>query len=337
MFSLVIVLIIVYILFYFWLNKKIKVILYKDRIENLKNLDRLFSGLLKEEKDLDQEVEILSKKLEATISLYEITNAVCKTLDKREVFKIFKDEVQENIEIEDCLFIDKPELDADTYKDEHVFEVKIESKAEGFLIAKGIKDREGKERFNILAQQFMLGYKRAMLYHQVQELSITDSLTRLLNRRYFLKRLDEELARSKQFKLEFSFLMVDIDNFKEYNDHFGHLVGDIVLREVSSIIQENTRQIDLLGRYGGEEFSILLTETSKDNAYLAAERIRSSLETKKIKAYDEELKVTISIGLCSFPDDANSAEEIIDISDSALYEAKHKGKNQVSIYNKDRH
>lgn len=336
MFFLVALLIVIYAFFYAWLEKKIRIILYKDRIENLRSLEKIFSGLLKEEKKLDDQVGILTKDLEATINLYEITNEVCKTLDKNQVFEIFRDRLKENINISDCLFLPSSQINLPDYQDDYVFRVKIDSKIEGFLIARGLKEQQDKDRFIILAQQFLLGFRRAMLYHQVEELSITDSLTRLLNRRYFIKRLSEEIIRSQQFKLNFSFLMADIDNFKEYNDRFGHLVGDIVLREVSSVIQENTRQIDLVGRYGGEEFTILLPETTKDNAQLAAERIRTSLNAKKIKAYDEELKVTISIGLCSFPDDAQTSEGVIDISDSALYEAKSKGKNQVCIYNKNR-
>ncbi len=252
-------------------------------------------------------------------------------MKEEEVFEIFRDKLKTILNIKDCLFIKKPQIDYAAYKGDFVSKVRIDAKTVGFLIAKGIIKKEDEEILYILTQQFLLGLKRARFYRRVQELSITDSLTQLLNRRYFLERLDEEINRAREFNLEFSFLMVDIDHFKDYNDRFGHLAGDIVLRQTSRIIKKSTRQIDLVGRYGGEEFSILLPETSKQGAYLAAERIRKSLEAKKIKAYDESLNVTISIGLCSFPKDAKTEDEIIDKADLALYQAKNKGRNQVCI------
>ena len=126
--------------------------------------------------------------------------------------------------------------------------------------------------------------------------------------------------------------MVDIDYFKECNDRYGHLVGDAVLREVATVIKDNTRQIDIVGRYGGEEFSIILSETSKEGALNASERILKSVEGEKIKAYDEELNLTISIGISSFPQDAKVTQELIDKSDWSLYRAKETGRNRICVY-----
>ena len=123
--------------------------------------------------------------------------------------------------------------------------------------------------------------------------------------------------------------MVDIDHFKDYNDRYGHLVGDAILREVSKTIKDNTRQIDLTGRYGGEEFSIILTETDKEQARFAAQRIREAVESKPIRVYDEDLKVTISIGISTYPLDAKNMQALIDKADSALYKAKQTGRNKV--------
>ena len=171
-----------------------------------------------------------------------------------------------------------------------------------------------------------------MLYHQVQELAITDKLTGVSSRKYCLERLDEELQRSKKLKNSFSVLMVDVDHFKEINDHYGHLVGDVILKDIARVIKDNTRQIDLMGRYGGEEFLIILTETAVDQARFAAERIRTAVENKSVTAYDEHLSVTISIGISSFPMHAIDVASLIDISDKALYKAKESGRNRVVVY-----
>ena len=136
MFLLVAVLIVIYGFFYFWLEKKLKVILYKDRIESLKGLEKILSGLLKEEKRLDDQVGVLTKDLEATISLYEITNEVCKTLDKDQVFEIFRDKLKDNLDIQDCLFLHQIQINPDDYQSDYLFKVKIDSKIEGFLVAK---------------------------------------------------------------------------------------------------------------------------------------------------------------------------------------------------------
>ena len=188
------------------------------------------------------------------------------------------------------------------------------------------------DRFVIVATQFALEMKKVLLYETVEALAITDSLTGLYTRRYFFERLDEELNRSKKHGFKFAFLMIDIDDFKICNDTHGHLVGDVVLREVSRIIKESVREIDLAARYGGEEFSLVLPETDKKDALSAAERIRKNIEDHIFKAYDEKLKVTVSAGLAAYPEDAHDMEDIIEKSDKALYVAKSSGKNTVCEY-----
>ncbi|MDP6685693.1 MAG: diguanylate cyclase, partial [Candidatus Omnitrophota bacterium] len=130
------------------------------------------------------------------------------------------------------------------------------------------------ENFIILAKQFIMQFQRVYLYKKVQEMSITDSLTNLSTRRYFLERFEEELRRSMRHKSNLSFLMLDLDHFKDKNDRLGHLVGDVVLKEAASILKSSLREIDIIGRYGGEEFAIVLTATDRDGACQVAERIR---------------------------------------------------------------
>jgi len=289
-----------------------------------------YERLSEENIPLKDENSLLEKSAEEIIALYDITKNICKTLDEEKVFSVFKEQISRYIEIKDCQFI-KDKQDIMGNNSYLALPLEINKKPIGYLAASGIKE-EDKEKFHILAQQFLLGIKRALLYKQVQELAITDTLTGIFTRRFYMQRFKEELERSLKFNLKFSFLMIDVDHFKDYNDEYGHLVGDVLLKEVSKTIKENIRQIDLMGRYGGEEFSLILVETDKEGAKFAAERIRQSLEARHIRAYDEDLKATISIGISTFPSDAKNADGLIEKADLALYKAKQTGRNKVCVH-----
>ena len=151
-----------------------------------------------------------------------------------------------------------------------------------------------------MVEQLALEAKKVSLYERVQTLAITDGLTNIYVRRHFLERLNEEVARSRRHHLKLSVLMIDIDHFKQCNDTYGHLVGDIILRDIVRIMKEQVRQIDLVGRYGGEEFVIALPDTNKASAGGIAERLRQSIEKHEFKAYDETITTTVSIGLATY-------------------------------------
>ncbi len=163
-----------------------------------------------------------------------------------------------------------------------------------------------------------------------RRLAATDDLTGLLNRRVVLKRLHEELERTARYATPLSCVMLDIDHFKDVNDTFGHLVGDRVLREVASITQECKRIPDLVGRYGGEEFLMLLPETDAEGAVSVAERVRKRINTRTITDTGREVRVTASLGgaTCS-PGCKANADDLIRQADEALYQAKHAGRNRV--------
>jgi len=279
-------------------------------------------------KSLDSENNLLNKKFEDILALYELTKDICQSLDEEKVFAIFNKNLKKHINIGDCRYI-KDSAELIKYKDYMILPLNLEgNQVTGYLAVDRIQDTD-KEKFGILTQQLLIGLRRALLYQKVQGLTIMDTLTSVYCRRYFLERFSEELKRSKKNKLCLTFLMLDIDNFKQFNDRYGHLVGDAILRQVSKIIRDAVRQIDFIGRYGGEEIAIVLAETSKEQADFAAERIRQSIAAEIIKVYDETLRVTVSIGVSTFPDNALNMQSLIEMADQALYLAKETGKNKV--------
>ncbi|MDD5476899.1 MAG: GGDEF domain-containing protein [Candidatus Omnitrophica bacterium] len=290
-------------------------------INELKNLVDL-------KKRLNSENARLNKVFAETLALYELTKDICKHLDEEKVFTTFNQSLKKYISIGDCRYI-KDAADLVKYKNYTILPLAVEeNQIAGYLAVDRISPAD-KEKFGILAQQFLIGLRRALLYQKVQGMTITDSLTQVYCRRYFLERFSEEMRRSKKNRLNLSFLMIDIDNFKRFNDRYGHLVGDAILRQVSKTISEAVRQIDFIGRYGGEELSIVLAETDREQANFAAERIRQAIAAAAIKVYDEELKVTVSIGVSTFPDNTLNMQDLIEMADQALYLAKETGKNRV--------
>jgi diguanylate cyclase (GGDEF)-like protein len=169
------------------------------------------------------------------------------------------------------------------------------------------------------------------LHAATEHLSLTDTLTSLYNRRHLSICLETELSRSSRFGHPFSVAMIDIDNFKKYNDTYGHQAGDKLLKDLSSIMKNNVRQTDTIFRYGGEEFTILFPETAKTSAVIVADKIRAAIEGASFTLPDKHPapKVAVSIGVASFPSDGNTSDEIIKKADERLYKAKSEGKNRV--------
>lgn len=206
----------------------------------------------------------------------------------------------------------------------------IQSEIVGALVLVGV-DAKDFQIFSILTKSFIAEIQRIHLFQKVQTLAVTDGLTQVAVRRHFLARLEGELERSSRLKLKISFLMIDIDDFKNFNDRYGHLVGDVVLKEVAETIKKSIREVDLVGRYGGEEFAVFLTETDTSGAFFVAERIRRAIAERNFKAYDEDLSVMVSIGCKTLSPSGKNSEEIIEAADAALYEAKRSGKNRVQV------
>jgi diguanylate cyclase (GGDEF)-like protein len=175
------------------------------------------------------------------------------------------------------------------------------------------------------------------LLKQTQELSITDGLTGLYNQMHFFELLNLETKKSQRHKMSFTLIMFDVDHFKNYNDHNGHLQGSETLKRIGTIMKSKFRTTDLLAKYGGDEFVIILPEADKVGAYLAAERLRESVEKQVFPGAETQplKKLTISIGLASFPEHGQNDEEILNRADKALYFAKDSGRNRTMIYNEN--
>lgn len=168
---------------------------------------------------------------------------------------------------------------------------------------------------------------------QLEQMSVTDPLTGLYNRRFLEKRLEEELSRSRRHRLNFTVMLVDLDYFKAYNDSSGHLAGDAALRQTAGLLTGSAREMDIVARYGGEEFCLVLPGTSKKESLFVAERIRRAIEQSPF-ANEEQLplgKLTGSIGIASFPADGETALALIHAADIALYRAKHEGRNRYIL------
>ncbi len=168
-------------------------------------------------------------------------------------------------------------------------------------------------------------------FDQQYKLATTDGLTELYNHRYFQEQMKMQVEQSRRYETPFSLIIIDIDYFKKFNDKFGHQAGDAVLRQVAQILKHNIRATDIACRYGGEEMSIILPNTSKELSFVTAEKICKRVATNKFKlnSTDEE-NVTISLGVATFPDDGDTASEIIEAADKRLYQSKNNGRNQVT-------
>lgn len=305
---------------------------YKSVSQNYKAIQSKYEGLIQENSSLIKGNDSLKKQLEETTALYDTTKEMCKYLDEDKVFGIFKEQAAKYTKNCKCEFFDAGAVDLSGYdKGGIIVPLEVDRKKVGYLAAAGILENE-REKFNILVQQFVLGIRRSVLYRRISDLAITDSLTGVLSRGHWFERFNQEVERSKKFKYACSLLMIDIDHFKPCNDRYGYLAGDAILKEVANKIKENIRQIDLVCRYGGEEFSAILTEIDKAEAVFAAERIRQAIEAKPIEVYDEDLKVTISIGISVFPEHGKEGQALLEKADHALYRAKQLGRNKVCVY-----
>jgi len=178
--------------------------------------------------------------------------------------------------------------------------------------------------------------ENAQLYEKIEEMAIRDGLTGLFLRRHFLDRLGQEMNRELRQKKGLSFLMIDLDYFKTYNDTYGHMAGDIVLKTISMMLADIFNEPgSMVCRYGGEEFAVFIPECPKSRAVELAESLRQKIEGQSIILRREKTSVTVSVGVAAFPEDAQVKDDLIERADRALYKAKKQGRNRVCVLKKD--
>jgi len=267
------------------------------------------------------------------VPLQEHAGILALTALEGMTFEITTDEVSKKVKDPVCALL----------KTRHFVTVPLKAKDKtiGVLLVDNIFTNKPitKDDIRILtmfANQAGLAIENSHLYEKTVNLSHSDSLTALVNHGRFQYLLSRELKSAGKNKKPLSLVILDIDNFKHFNDKLGHPVGDKVLIALAKILKKTCRGTDIVARYGGEEFILVLPDTSKESAWGLAERLRQSVEQFKFPSQEIQpsKNLTISLGLASFPEDAKNKESLIAHADSALYQAKAAGKNRTYIYSK---
>jgi two-component system, cell cycle response regulator len=213
-----------------------------------------------------------------------------------------------------------------------IFPLVASNRIVGTLVAgsrkKAAFERDELRMLEVIAIQAAQAVLRAQLFEQMETMATTDGLTGLLNHRTFQSKFDEQLNAAKRYGRKLSVILTDVDHFKSVNDTYGHPTGDVVLKGVARIVREQARDADIVARYGGEEFAIVMPETDAKGAHVIAERIRERIGAEVFQTEQGPLKVTLSLGIATFPDSSTDRQALIDLADQCLYFAKRHGRNQ---------
>jgi diguanylate cyclase (GGDEF)-like protein len=294
-----------------------------------RSLNDLVAAYNRFKKDPESKLNSIVKDI--SIPLKEGMGILALTILEGMPFEINSDEAKSKVnnEIKDL-------LNADLFV---TVPLKTRNRTLGAILVDNISScdpisKESMRILNMFADQTALAIENSRLYEETVRLSRTDWLTGLWNTRYFNDTLNKTLKEAGDNETCLSILMIDIDNFKAYNDAEGHREGDKAIKRVSDILRRFSRKSDFACRYGGEEFCIIMASADKNNAQIIAERLRSEVYNsfKFDDSVSEDLKLTISVGVATFPDDSEEKDDLIEKADLALYYAKHTGKNKTCAY-----
>ena len=195
----------------------------------------------------------------------------------------------------------------------------------------GVFTEEDRALLEMLVEPLAVAIGTIHMFDDAERLTITDDLTKLYNYRYLMQYLEAEVKRCLRYKKKVSLLFIDVDGFKRINDTFGHLVGSQALAEMGQVLRRILRETDVVGRYGGDEFVMVLPETPLNGAMVIAERIRKKMEDYEFVAQDLSIHLTVSLGVANCPKHTLTAEGLIKKADAAMYRAKELSKNSIKV------
>ena len=253
---------------------------------------------------------------------------------------IFKGEIYQSSNVDECLESMFPNVDrtmrlkvirATNFKSYLVVPLRANDEHWGSLVvfsSRVLATEQEKTFLDLFSKQIELAITIANLFKTVKEQAVTDSLTGLNNRRYFEEHLQKEYQRAKRLNQKFTIIGIDLDHLKVINDKHGHALGDVAIKTVASVLNVNARAIDIVARMGGEEFNILLPDVDSRGGLIAAERIRAAIESKEI---DTIGTITASIGVATFLEHSEDINELLELTDQAMYVSKKMGRNKVSL------
>ncbi len=323
--------------------------------------------LFKSTEDIEELNDQLSRRLAELHAISEITEVIHSTLDFDRVGPLVLDILSKVIDLpSSCLFVIDKDKDDTLFSASaglslaaaKSYSEKLAIGPDGLVVAGGddlfacttVLDHkrlmvvfcapgERLERLSpedrlvlqAVASELVVAVEHSQLYKLTKRLSITDELTGLFNYRYLQQRLDDEIERAKRYSRSLSLLMLDTDDFKKFNDTYGHIAGDQALADIGAVLRTAVREIDVVCRYGGEEFSVVLPETDAEGAFVVAEKVREAVASHSFSDGhgNRGVRVTVSIGLATYPSSAADREELLRQADDALYQAKHLGRDRV--------
>lgn len=308
--------------------------------------DSILINLTEEEKKLESEIEeikketqeysIIEKRNQILISIFNILSKAFEVSAIKQVEKYINDYLSDKT----SLFIKTDDgFDLIYGSNETINQIsEIKQTPEKTyipiddLFVMVIKEDKNLKQAIELISEIKALFKRIYLFSKVESLSLKDGMSGLYRRQIFNERLDDEIIRARNFRYLVGIMMIDIDHFKKINDTYGHQAGDEVIKQVARILKNCVYETDFVARYGGEEFVIIMPRAQRDGSKRKAQYIRQMIENTKFKFGIIELKVTISIGIAYYPDDAIDKNDLIEKADKALYYSKENGRNRVTDY-----